>query len=98
MVSSEKEEWKYNDSTKQMSFKAPPEKPENYQISARIGEEDLQFVSKSLYIKALDRAHRAEEQLEALKHAWQLFEKYLGAAQSPEKSVPSVGQSPSLDK
>ena len=95
---SEKEEWCFDRSTGQMGFKVPEERPENYQVRAQIMGRDVEFVSKKLYIEALDRAHRAEEQLEALRFAWQSFQKYLGAAQSPEKSVPSVGQSPSLDK
>lgn len=53
------------------------ESPENYQVRAQIMGRDVEFVSKRLYVEALDRAHRAEEQLEALKLAWQSFNKYL---------------------
>lgn len=72
-----------------MGFKALDERPENYQVRAQIMGRDVEFVSKKLYIEALDRAQRAEEQLEALRFAWQSFQKYLGAAQSQDAS-PSV--------
>lgn len=88
---SEKEEWSFDRSTGQMGFKAPEERPENYQVRAQIMGRDVEFVSKKMYIEALDRAHRAEEQLEALKYAWQSFNKYLGAAQS-QNAAPSVEQ------
>lgn len=84
---SEKEEWCFDRSTGQMGFKAPEERPENYQVRAQIMGRDVEFVSKKLYIEALDRAHRAEEQLEALRFAWQSFQKYLGAAQSQESGL-----------
>lgn len=86
---SEKEEWSWDKSTGQMGFKALEERPENYQVRAQIMGRDVEFVSKKLYIEALDRAQRAEEQLEALRFAWQSFQKYLGAAQSQDAS-PSV--------
>lgn len=86
---SEKEEWSWDKSTGQMGFKALEERPENYQLRAQIMGRDVEFVSKKLYIEALDRAQRAEEQLEALRFAWQSFQKYLGAAQSQDAS-PSV--------
>lgn len=86
---SEKEEWSWDKSTGQMGFKALDERPENYQVRAQIMGRDVEFVSKKLYIEALDRAQRAEEQLEALRFAWQSFQKYLGAAQSQDAS-PSV--------
>lgn len=86
---SEKDEWCWDKSTGQMGFKALDERPENYQVRAQIMGRDVEFVSKKLYIEALDRAQRAEEQLEALRFAWQSFQKYLGAAQSQDAS-PSV--------
>lgn len=84
---SEKEEWCFDRSAGQMGFKAPEERPENYQVRAQIMGRDVEFVSKKLYIEALDRAHRAEEQLEALRFAWQVFQKYLGTAQSQSSGL-----------
>ena len=81
---SEKEEWCFDRSAGQMGFKAPEERPENYQIRAQIMGRDVEFVSKKMYIEALDRAHSAEEQLEALRFAWQSFNKYLGAEKQLE--------------
>lgn len=83
----EKEEWCFDRSTGQMGFKAPEERPENYQVRAQIMGRDVEFISNKLYIEALDRAHRAEEQLEALIFAWQSFQKYLGAAQSQSSGL-----------
>lgn len=60
----EKKEWSFDRSTGQMGFKAPEEKPENYQVCVQIMGRDVEFVQKKMYIEALDRAHRAEEQLD----------------------------------
>jgi hypothetical protein len=51
------------------------------------------------YLKAYALSENAYEKREfALELLLKLGSGHLGAAQSPEKSVPSVGQHPSLDK
>ena len=69
------------------AYKALDLSPDHYEFKAKFNEQDVTLVAKKFYIDALDRAHRAEDQLEAIKNAWNTIQKFLGATQSQSSGL-----------